>query len=142
MQEGQRRTRAIEWTPEEKFYLKELLEQAETQKIAVLNNKKSPMTMIMIGHVDSGKSTISGQLLIQSGIINEMEIVKLKQEAEAKGRGGWWAAYLMDQNEDEREKGITVEVGKAYFETDKRRFTLLDCPGHKNYIQNMIEGAG
>lgn len=142
MEEGQRRIRAIEWTPEERFYLKELLEQAELQKVAVFNTKKSPMVMIMIGHVDSGKSTISGQILIQSGIINELEVAKLKQEAESKGRAGWWAAYLMDQDEEERDKGITVEVGRAYFETDKRRFTILDCPGHKNYIQNMIEGAG
>ncbi len=97
--------------------------------------------MIFIGHVDSGKSTICGQMLIQSGQVNEMEIQKLKQEAEAQGRGGWWAAYLMDLNEEEREKGITVDVGRAYFETDIRRFTILDCPGHKNYIQNMIEGA-
>ena len=61
LQEGQRKRRAIEWSPEEKLYLKELLEQAELQKLPVLNPKKSPMTMIMIGHVDSGKSTISGQ---------------------------------------------------------------------------------
>ena len=136
-----KRFKTIEWTPEEIFYLNELLTHADDNGLRHFNLKKSPMVMIFIGHVDSGKSTICGQMLIQSGQVNEMEIQKLKQEAEAQGRGGWWAAYLMDLNEEEREKGITVDVGRAYFETDKRRFTILDCPGHKNYIQNMIEGA-
>lgn len=90
--------------------------------------------MIFIGHVDSGKSTISGQLMLQSGKVSELEVQKIKQEAEKMGRAGWWAAYIMDLNEEEREKGKTVEIGRANFVTSKKRFTILDCPGHKNYV--------
>lgn len=70
-----------------------------------------------------------------------MEIKKLKEEAEKLGRMGWWAAYIMDINKEERSKGKTVEMGRANFETSKKRFTILDCPGHKNYVNNMIDGA-
>ena len=53
----------------------------------------------------------------------------------------WWAAYILDINKEERNKGKTVEMGRAIFETNKKRLTILDCPGHKNYVQNMIDGA-
>ena len=76
-----------------------------------------------------------------SGKINEMEVKRLKAEAKKQDRMSWWLAYLMDLNNEEREKGVTVEMGRATFETKKKRFTVLDCPGHKNYVQNMVEGA-
>lgn len=80
-------------------------------------------------------------MLVLSGIISELEVQKLKAEADRLGRQGWWAAYVMDLNEEERDKGKTVEMGRANFVTEKKRFTILDCPGHKNYVQNMIQGA-
>lgn len=63
-----------------------------------------------------------------------MEIEKLKSEASKNGKDGWWAAYIMDINEEERMRGKTIDMGRATFTTEKKRFTVLDCPGHKNYV--------
>ena len=103
--------------------------------------KKAHANIILIGHVDAGKSTISGNLLYLLGMVDDRDIEKYKKEANEKGRDSWFLAYIMDSFDEEKDKGKTVEVGRAHFETSKRRYTLLDAPGHVSYIPNMILAA-
>jgi len=105
------------------------------------DNIRKPCNIIFIGHVDAGKSTISGSILLKTGMIDERTIEKYQRLAKANNRESWFIAYITDENEEEREKGKTVEVGKAFFNTPTKRYTILDAPGHAGYVPNMLLGA-
>ncbi len=102
-----------------------------------MNQESKTLHIVIVGHVDHGKSTLIGRLFYDTGCLPQDKIDEIKSSMD----GEMEFAHVMDHLEEERTRGITIDTAQTFFKTDKRKYVIIDAPGHKEFLKNMITGS-